>query len=147
MKITRKATAHYQGTGKERQGWLSTQSGVLDHQRYGFGSRFGGEPGTNPEELIAAAHAGCFTMALSFALAKEGITEGTLETSAQVTIEQEGEGFRITRSDLALTADVPGIDEQRVQQLAEDAKANCPVSRLLNAEMSLTVNAGAPAAA
>jgi osmotically inducible protein OsmC len=147
MKITRKATAHYQGTGKEGQGWLSTQSGVLDHQRYGFGSRFGGEPGTNPEELIAAAHAGCFTMALSFALAKEGITEGTLETSAQVTIEQEGEGFRITRSDLALTADVAGIDEQRVQQLAEDAKANCPVSRLLNAEMSLTVNVGAPAAA
>jgi osmotically inducible protein OsmC len=147
MKITRTATAHYQGTGKEGQGWLSTQSGVLDHQRYGFGSRFGGEPGTNPEELIAAAHAGCFTMALSFALAKEGITEGTLETSAQVTIEQEGEGFRITRSDLELTADVARIDEQRVQQLAEDAKANCPVSRLLNAEMSLTVNVGAPAAA
>jgi osmotically inducible protein OsmC len=147
MKITRTATAHYQGTGKEGQGWLSTQSGVLDHQRYGFESRFGGEPGTNPEELIAAAHAGCFTMALSFALAKEGITEGTLETSAQVTIEQEGEGFRITRSDLELTADVARIDEQRVQQLAEDAKANCPVSRLLNAEMSLTVNVGAPAAA
>jgi lipoyl-dependent peroxiredoxin len=146
MKITRTATAHYQGTGKEGQGWISTQSGVLDRQRYGFGTRFGGEPGTNPEELVAAAHAGCFTMALSFALAKEGVTEGSLETSAHVTIEQEGEGFRITRSDLELTADVPGLAEDRLQQLAADAKANCPVSRLLNAEMSLTVKAGALAA-
>ena len=146
MKITRTATAHYQGTGKEGQGWISTQSGVLDRQRYGFGTRFGGEPGTNPEELVAAAHAGCFTMALSFALAKEGVTEGSLETSAHVTIEQEGEGFRITRSDLELTADVPSLAEDRLQQLAADAKANCPVSRLLNAEMSLTVKAGALAA-
>ena len=146
MKITRTATAHYQGTGKEGQGWISTQSGVLDRQRYGFGTRFGGEPGTNPEELVAAAHAGCFTMALSFALAKEGVTEGSLETSAHVTIEQEGEGFRITRSDLELTADVPGLAEDRLQQLAADAKASCPVSRLLNAEMSLTVKAGALAA-
>ena len=146
MKITRTATAHYQGTGKDGQGWISTQSGVLDRQRYGFGTRFGGEPGTNPEELVAAAHAGCFTMALSFALAKEGVTEGSLETSAHVTIEQEGEGFRITRSDLELTADVPGLAEDRLQQLAADAKANCPVSRLLNAEMSLTVKAGALAA-
>jgi osmotically inducible protein OsmC len=143
MKITRTATAHYQGTGKDGQGWISTQSGVLDRQRYGFGTRFGGEPGTNPEELIAAAHAGCFTMALSFALAKEGVTEGTLETAAHVTIEQEGEGFRITRSDLELTADVPALEADRLQQLAEGAKANCPVSRLLNAEMSLTVKAGA----
>ena len=146
MKITRTATAHYQGTGKEGQGWISTQSGVLDRQRYGFGTRFGGEPGTNPEELVAAAHAGCFTMALSFALAKEGVTEGSLETSAHVTIEQEGEGFRITRSDLELTADVPSLAGDRLQQLAADAKANCPVSRLLNAEMSLTVKAGALAA-
>jgi len=146
MKITRTATAHYQGTGKDGQGWISTQSGVLDRQRYGFGTRFGGEPGTNPEELVAAAHAGCFTMALSFALAKEGVTEGSLETSAHVTIEQEGEGFRITRSDLELTADVPSLAEDRLQQLAADAKANCPVSRLLNAEMSLTVKAGALAA-
>ena len=146
MKITRTATAHYQGTGRDGQGWISTQSGVLDRQRYGFGTRFGGEPGTNPEELVAAAHAGCFTMALSFALAKEGVTEGSLETSAHVTIEQEGEGFRITRSDLELTADVPGLAEDRLQQLAADAKANCPVSRLLNAEMSLTVKAGALAA-
>ena len=142
---TRTATARYEGTGKEGRGWISTQSGVLKDQRYGFGSRFGDEPGTNPEELIAAAHAGCFTMALSFALAREGVTEGKLETKAKVTIEQEGEGFTITRSDLELSADVPDIAEARLKELAEDAKAHCPVSKLLNAEMTLTVNVHAPA--
>lgn len=143
---TRTATARYQGMGKEGQGSLTTQSGVLQNQHYGFGTRFGDEPGTNPEELIAAAHAGCFTMALSFALAKEGITAGTLETKASVTIEPDGDGFTITRSDLELTADVPGIDENRLRRLAEHAKANCPVSKLLDAEMELTVRVGAPAA-
>jgi osmotically inducible protein OsmC len=86
-------------------------------------------------------------MALSFALAKQGITDGTLETKASVTIEQEGDGFRITRSDLDLSAEVPGIEEERLRQLAEDAKANCPVSKLLDAEMELTVRTEAPAAA
>jgi lipoyl-dependent peroxiredoxin len=143
---TRTATARYQGMGKEGQGSLTTQSGVLQNQHYGFGTRFGDEPGTNPEELIAAAHAGCFTMALSFALAKEGITGGTLETRASVTIEPDGDSFTITRSDLELTADVPGIDEDRLRRLADDAKANCPVSKLLDAEMDLTVRVGAPAA-
>jgi osmotically inducible protein OsmC len=133
--------------GKDGQGAITTQSRVLDGQRYGFGTRFGNEPGTNPEELIAAAHAGCFTMALSFGLAREGITEGTLETTAKVTLEQQGDAFTITRSDLTLTADVPGIDEQRLRELAEDAEKNCPVSKVLDAEISLTVNAGAPAAA
>ena len=144
---TRTATAHYQGMGKDGQGWISTQSGVLDRQRYGFGTRFGNEPGTNPEELIAAAHAGCFTMALSFALAKEGVTDGTLETTAAVSIEQDGDSFTITRSDLDLNASVPGIDEDRLRRLAEDAKANCPVSKLLDAEMELTVRIEAAAAA
>jgi osmotically inducible protein OsmC len=133
--------------GKDGKGSLTTGSGVLENQHYGFGTRFGDEPGTNPEELIAAAHAGCFTMALSFALAKQGITDGTLETKASVTIEQEGDGFRITRSDLDLTAQVPGIEDDRLRQLAEDAKANCPVSELLNAEVRLTVRTEAPAAA
>jgi len=140
---TRTATARYEGTGKKGQGWISTQSGTLRDQRYGFGTRFGDEPGTNPEELIAAAHAGCFTMALSFALAREGVTDGKLETTAKVTIEQEGESFRITRSDLELTTEVPGVDEERLRSLAGDAKANCPVSKLLKAEMALTVNVGA----
>jgi osmotically inducible protein OsmC len=137
--ITRTATARYEGMGKDGTGRLSTQSGILDNQGYAFGTRFGEEKGTNPEELIAAAHAGCFTMALSFALAKQGVTDGTLETTARVQLDKEGEGFRITRSDLELTADVPGVDDETLRRLAEDAKANCPVSKLLDAEMDLTV--------
>lgn len=143
--ITRTARAHYEGMGKEGTGWISTQSGILSKQRYGFGTRFENEAGTNPEELIAAAHAGCFTMALSFALAKEGISAGSLETEAKVQLDKEGEGFKVSRSDLALTADVPGIEEARLRELAEQAKANCPISKLLNAEMSLDVRVGQPA--
>jgi osmotically inducible protein OsmC len=137
--ITRTARARYEGMGKMGQGWVSTQSGALEDQRYGFGTRFGEEKGTNPEELIAAAHAGCFTMALSFALAKEGITDGTLETTAKVKLDQDGDGFKVSRSDLSLTASVPGIEEARLRELAEGAKAGCPISKLLNAEMSLDV--------
>jgi osmotically inducible protein OsmC len=147
MAITRSATARYEGTGKEGKGTLTTQSGVLKDQRYGFHSRFEDGPGTNPEELIAAAHAGCFTMALSFALAKEGVTDARLETTAKVTLVPEGEGFTVTRSDLQLTADVGGIDESRLRDLAEDANRNCPISKLLNADMELTVNVGAAAEA
>ena len=137
--ITRTATARYEGMGKTGKGWISTQSGVLDAQRYGFNTRFENEPGTNPEELIAAAHASCFTMALSFALAGQGINEGTLETTAKVKLDQDGPGFKISRSDLELTASVSGIEEDRLRQIAEEAKANCPVSKLLNAEMTLQV--------
>ena len=136
--ITRSASARYQGMGKDGQGWVSTQSGVLKDQKYGFNTRFEDGPGTNPEELIAAAHASCFTMALSFGLAKEGVTEGTLETEARVKLETDGEGFSVTRSDLTLTADVP-LDEARLRELAEDAKKNCPISKLLNAEMNLEI--------
>ena len=135
--ITRTATARYEGLGKDGKGRISTQSGVLKDQGYSFGTRFGDEPGTNPEELAGAAHAACFTMALSFALAKEGFTDGTLETTARVKIDKEGEGFRVTRSDLSLQASVPGIDWERFAALAEDAKANCPISKLFNAEMTL----------
>ena len=125
--ITRTARARYQGMGKDGQGWVSTQSGVLSEQRYGFGTRFENEPGTNPEELIAAAHAGCFTMALSFAL-------------AFILGPRINAGGRIGRSDLTLDANVP-LDEDRLRELAEEAKANCPVSKLLNAEMALEVRA------
>ena len=142
MAITRRATARYEGTGKDGKGRLTTQSGVLQDQRYGFNSRFEDGPGTNPEELIAAAHAGCFTMALSFALAKEGIADARLETVARVKLDQEGEGFRVSRSDLDLIADVPGLDEGRLRELAEDAKRNCPISKLLNADMELSVSVG-----
>ncbi|MEG3179173.1 OsmC family protein [Sphingomonas sp. LT1P40] len=134
---TRTATARYSGFGKEGKGAITTQSGVLTDQFYGFNTRFEDEPGTNPEELIAAAHAGCFTMALSFALAKGGFSEGTLETKAAVKLEKDGDGFTITRSDLTLTASVPTIDAAVFAELAEGAKKNCPVSKLLKAEVTL----------
>jgi osmotically inducible protein OsmC len=142
--ITRTATARYQGMGKDGQGWVSTQSGVLKDQKYGFNTRFEDGPGTNPEELIAAAHASCFTMALSFALAKEGITDGILETEARVKLDKDGDGFKVSRSDLTLTADV-ALDDVRLRELAEDAKKNCPISKLLNAEMNLEIKARQPA--
>ena len=138
--ITRTATARYEGLGKEGTGRISTQSGVLENQAYGFGTRFGEERGTNPEELVAAAHASCFTMALSFALARAGFTDGNLQTSAKITLEQEDGGFRISRSDLTLEARVPGIDAEQFAIIANDAKANCPISKLLNAEISLEHN-------
>jgi lipoyl-dependent peroxiredoxin len=135
---TRTATARYTGFGKDGKGAISSQSGVLDATPYGFNTRFGDEKGTNPEELIAAAHASCFTMALSFALAKAGFSEGTLETGAAVKLEQEDGGFKVTRSDLTLAASVPGISPDQFAELAAGAKANCPISKLLNAEITLT---------
>ena len=135
--FTRTASARYDGLGKDGKGRVSTQSGVLADQPYGFGTRFGDEPGTNPEELIAAAHAACFTMALSFGLARAGHADGTLETTARVKLEKEGEGFKVSRSDLLLDATVPGIDASRFAEIAEEAKANCPISKLLNAEITL----------
>ena len=138
--FTRTASARYEGFGKDGRGFVSSGSGVLADQPYSFGTRFGEEPGTNPEELVAAAHASCFTMALSFALAKEGFTDGTLSTTAKVKIEKDGDGFRVSRSDLTLEANVPGIDEERFGAAARDAEANCPISKLLNAEITLTYN-------
>jgi osmotically inducible protein OsmC len=140
--ITRTATARYEGLGKTGKGWVSTQSGVLKDSRYGFNTRFEGEPGTNPEELIAAAHASCFTMALSFALAGARHNEGNLETEAKVKLDQDGAGFKVSRSDLRLTASVPGIEEADLRRLAEEAKQNCPISKVLNAEMTLDVTVG-----
>lgn len=124
MQTTNSGSARYEGLGKDGKGHVSTQSGALDNQPYGFNTRFEGAPGTNPEELIAAAHAACFTMALSFALAREGLNDGTLETTAKVTLEKDGEGFTVTRSDLTLTGSVPGIDEAKFLELAKDAEAN-----------------------
>jgi len=134
----RTASARYVGFGKEGRGSISTQSGVLTEQFYGFATRFENEKGTNPEELIAAAHSSCFTMALSFALFRAGFTEGTLDTGCAVTLEQSDGGFTITRSDLTLKAQIPGITHEQFEELALGAKANCPVSKLLNAEVSLT---------
>ena len=136
--ITRTASATYEGFGKEGKGKVSTQSGVLRDNPYGFNTRFENEPGTNPEELIAAAHASCFTMALSFALAREGLSEGTLMTRAAVKLDKDGDGFKVSRSDLTLEARVPGIEAERFAAIAADAKANCPISKLLKAEITLT---------
>ena len=135
--ITRTASARYEGFGKEGKGHVSTQSGVLSNNPYGFNTRFEDGAGTNPEELIAAAHASCFTMALSFALAKEGHADGALKTTAKVKLDKDGDGFKVSRSDLVLNATVPGIDADAFRTIAEGAKANCPISKLLNAEISL----------
>ena len=133
----RKASARYQGLGRDGKGHITSQSGVLDNANYGFGTRFGDEKGTNPEELIAAAHASCFTMALSFQLAGAGFSDGTLDTEAAVTLEKDGDGFTVTRSDLVLKASVPGIEPAKFEELAQAAKANCPISKLLKAEITL----------
>lgn len=140
---TSTASARYDGFGKEGKGSISTRSGVLNDQPYGFGTRFEGIPGTNPEELIAAAHAACFTMATSFALARAGHGDGTLDTTCKVTLEQKDGGFAVTRSALSLTATIAGISEEDFAAIADEAKATCPISKLLNCEVTLerTLNA------
>lgn len=135
--IVRSGSAHYSGMGKDGKGHVSTQSGVLDQQPYGFNTRFEDGKGTNPEELIAAAHASCFTMALSFALAKAGYGDGELDTTAEVSLDKDGEGFKVTKSALTLSAKVPGIDAEEFARIADDAKVNCPISKLLSAEVTL----------
>ena len=135
--IVRSGSARYSGLGKDGKGHVSTQSGVLDEQPYGFNTRFEDGKGTNPEELIAAAHASCFTMALSFALAKAGYSEGQLSTTAKVSLDKDGDGFKVTRSALSLEATIAGIDADEFARIADDAKANCPISKLLNAEVTL----------
>lgn len=135
---TRSGSASYDGLGKDGKGHVSTQSGVLSDTQYGFNSRFEDGAGTNPEELIAAAHASCFTMALSFALAGAGFSDGKLETTAKVTIEKDGDGFTITKSALDLKATIEGISPEQFETIALDAKENCPVSKVLKAEVTLT---------
>jgi len=137
MKIKRRGSATWSGGLKDGRGTVSVESGVLEDQPYGFAARFESGPGTNPEELIAAAHAGCFTMALSLMLEQAGYKATRMSTDAAVTLEKAGEGFAIRTVELALDADIPGIDEATFRRLTEDAKANCPVSKLLNAEISL----------
>ena len=126
----RKASAVWNGTLKEGNGTMKMQSGAYEG-KYSFGSRFEENPGTNPEELIAAAHAGCFSMALSGGLTKAGFTPERVETSAKAHLEKVGEGFKITRIQLNCQATVPGIDDAAFQELAAGAKAGCPVSQAL----------------
>ena len=139
---TRSASARYDGLGKDGKGHISTQSGVLKDSNYGFNTRFEDGPGTNPEELIAAAHAGCFTMALAFALAGAGHAQGNLETKAKVTLDKDGDGFTITRSALTLTGHVEGMEREEFERIANEAKAGCPVSKVLNCDITLETTFG-----
>src|SRR3954464_2644329 len=135
--MVRKGRAVWRGTGKDGNGDLTTDSGVLSNTPYSFKTRFESEPGTNPEELIAAAHAGCFTMALAFQLTGAGHAPEKLETNAEVALEQEGAGWKIAASTLTLKAKVPGISKAEFDKLAEAAEKNCPVSKVLNAKITL----------
>ncbi|HEX4480375.1 MAG TPA: OsmC family protein [Rudaea sp.] len=137
MKINRTASAQWKGPLKDGRGAISTQSGALDAYPYGFASRFEGTKGTNPEELIGAAHAGCFTMALSMMLGEAGFTADEMNTTAQVTLERDGGGFSITNVALTLRAKVPNIDDAKFQEITTKAKAGCPVSKLLKANITL----------
>ena len=129
--MKQKASAVWTGGIKDGAGKISTASGALDQVNYGFKSRFENGPGTNPEELIGAAHAGCFSMALSAALTKAGFRPDSIRTHASVHLDKQGEGFAITQIKLETLANIPGIDEASFQRHAEDAKANCPVSKAL----------------
>jgi lipoyl-dependent peroxiredoxin len=137
--MIRKAKAIWRGTGRAGSGTLSTDSGVLAETPYSFKTRFENEKGTNPEELIAAAHAGCFTMTLAFQLQGAGFTPTELSTEAAVTLEPEGQGFRISRSALIVRAQVARLDEAAFARMVSDSEKNCPVSKVLNA--AITVDA------
>jgi len=136
--MLRKATAVWKGSGKEGNGNLSTQSTVLNQTQYSFNSRFAEGVGTNPEELIAAAHSGCFTMKLSFVLGEAGFTPEELTTECAITFENGA----ITQSALTLKAKVPGISKEQFDACAKDAKENCPISKLLNTNITLTATLG-----
>jgi osmotically inducible protein OsmC len=137
ISMKRKASAEWQGGLKDGKGTLSTDSGVLSRTPYSFHTRFENGPGTNPEELIAAAHAGCFTMALSAQLGGAGLSAESLKTTATLTMEKLEAGWAITKIHLDLTAKIPGADQAKFDAAAAAAKAGCPVSRLLNAEITL----------
>ena len=137
MTIKRKGNAVWSGGLKDGKGAVSTQSGVLKDNQYGFNTRFEDGPGTNPEELLAAAHAGCFTMALSGQLGQAGMTAQKLETSATVSLDKVGDSFAITAVHLELVATIPGASDEAFQEAARKAKEGCPVSKLFNAEITL----------
>lgn len=135
--MIKKASAVWKGGLKDGGGTVSTESGVLKDTPYGFKSRFESGKGTNPEELIGAAHAGCFSMALSLILGEAGFTAETIETRAAVNLEKVADGFEITSSHLDVTAKIPGIDQAKFAELAEKAKIGCPVSKVLNANVTM----------
>lgn len=131
------ASAHWQGDLKQGKGTISTQSGALKDNPYGFNTRFEEAPGTNPEELIGAAHAGCFSMAFSLLLGEENFTPDSIDTKATVTLEKQSDGFAITAVHLEMQARIPGIEQSKFEEIANKAKHGCPVSKLLNADITL----------
>ncbi len=135
--MVRKASAEWRGGLKDGKGTVSTESGVLADSPYSFSTRFENGKGTNPEELIAAAHAGCFSMALSAQLGAAGMTAQSIRTTASVTMEKVGDGFSVTASHLDVTANIPGADRGAFQKAAEAAKSGCPISKLLNAKITM----------
>ena len=135
--MKRKASAVWQGGLKDGKGSISTESGVLKETQYSFSTRFENGSGTNPEELIAAAHAGCFSMAFSAELGKAGITPELIHTMATITLDKTDAGFTITESHLDMTAKIPGLDQAKFTAIANGAKAGCPISRLLKANITL----------
>jgi lipoyl-dependent peroxiredoxin len=136
--MVRNASAVWKGSLKEGKGTISTDSKVLPNAQYSFSTRFENGIGTNPEELIAAAHAGCFSMALSAQLGNAGITPESIETTAAVTLEKLEAGFTVTKVHLDVTAKIPGANAAAFEKAAQDAKAGCPISRLLKAEITMT---------
>lgn len=140
--MIRKASAVWKGGLKDGKGTVSSASGVLKNTPYSFSTRFEEQPGTNPEELIAAAHAGCFSMALSAQLGNAGMTAESIETSATLTLEKLEAGFTITAIHLDVVAKVPGGDAAKFEQAANNAKAGCPVSRVLNAKITMDAKLG-----
>jgi osmotically inducible protein OsmC len=135
--VIRKARAVWHGDGRDGSGTVTTASGALSRTPYAFKTRYDDAPGSNPEELIAAAHAECFTITLAFSLQRAGFTATELDAEAAVSLEPEGQGYRITRSALTLKAAVPGLDESTFASIASEAKDECAVSRVLNAEIAL----------
>lgn len=137
MSMKNSGSATYEGLGKSGKGHVSTGSGALSAQPYGFNTRFEDAQGTNPEELIGAAHASCFTMALAFKLGDAGHSDGTITTNAEVTLEKVDDGFRVAKSALSTKAKVPGMDQAKFEKLANEAKEGCPISKLLDTEITL----------
>lgn len=135
--IRKTGSANWKGGLREGTGTISTESGALGAVNYGFKTRFEGEPGSNPEELIAAAHASCFSMALSMVLGEAGFTADDISTAATVSLEKDGDGFAVTASHLDVTATVPDASSEDFAKAAETAKANCPISKLLNAKITM----------
>lgn len=135
--MKKKAWAVWKGGIKDGGGSISTETGVLKEAPYGFKARFEDGPGTNPEELIGAAHAGCFSMAFSLILGEAGLKADRIETHAEITLEKVGDGFEITASHLTVTAQIPGADQARFEELANKAKSGCPVSKLLKARITM----------